>query len=132
MSDAKEVNLRVGFDGRLKLKFLGSRGTTDAGLLAYRELDEVIGLTEMGADVLTDSRQGSNKQHQFVPLLRQSIYSRLTGYADVNDAERLCVDPTLRRVVGGRLHCRRSTRVRAARWGGSRQRRSAPNAICRR
>src|SRR5262249_41783957 len=35
-------------------------------------------------------------------LLRQSIYSRLAGYEDVNDAERLCLDPALRTVVGGR------------------------------
>ena len=56
----------------------------------------------MGEDVLTDSRQGRNKQHQLVPLLRQSIYSRLAGYEDVNDAERLCVAPALRHVVGER------------------------------
>jgi len=37
-----------------------------------------------------------------VPLLRQSIYSRLAGYEDVNDAERLSVDPAMRHVVGGR------------------------------
>ncbi len=102
MGDAKKDNLRVGFDSRLKLKFLGSQLTTDGGLLAYRELDEALGLTEMGADLLTDSRQGSNKQHQLVPLLRQSVYSRLAGYEDVNDAERLCVDPAMRHVVGGR------------------------------
>ena len=102
MGDAKKDDLRVGFDSRLKLKFLGSQLTTDAGLLAYRELDEALGLTEMGADLLTDSRQGSNKQHQLLPLLRQSIYSRLAGYEDVNDAERLCVDPAMRHVVGGR------------------------------
>ena len=41
----------------------------------------------MGADLLTDSRQGSNQQHLLVPLLRQSIYSRLAGYEDVNDAK---------------------------------------------
>ena len=35
-------------------------------------------------------------------LLRQSIYSRLAGYQDVNDAERLGLDPALRAVVGGR------------------------------
>ena len=102
MGDAKNDDLRVGFDSRLKLKFCGSNVTTDAGLLAYRELDEALGLTEMGADLLTDSRQGSNKQHLLVPLLRQSIYSRLAGYEDVNDAERLCVDPAMRHVVGGR------------------------------
>ncbi len=101
MGDAKKDDLRVRFDSRLKLKFLGSKVTTDAGLLAYRELDESLGLTEQGAEVLTDSRLGSNKQHQLVPLLRQSIYSRLAGYEDVNDAERLCVDPALRHVVGG-------------------------------
>tara|TARA_B100000809_G_C14818463_1_gene416535 strand:+ start:106 stop:381 length:276 start_codon:yes stop_codon:yes gene_type:complete len=76
MGDAKKDALRVGFDSRLKLKFLGSQITTDAGLLAYRELDEVLGLTAMSADVLTDLRLGSNKQHLLVPLLRQSIYSR--------------------------------------------------------
>ena len=102
MSDCQNEDLRVGFDGRLKLKFLGSQITTDAGLLAYRELDETLGLTEMGADVLTDLRQGNNKQHQLVPLLRQSIYSRLAGYEDVNDAERVCVGPAMRHVVGGR------------------------------
>ena len=102
MGDCQRSDLRVGFDRLLKLKFIGSQVTTDAGLLAYRELDEALGLTEMGAEVLTDSRQGSNKQHQLVPLLRQSIFSRLAGYEDVNDAERLCVDPAMRHVVGGR------------------------------
>ena len=102
MGDAKKDALRVGFDNRLKLKFLGSQITTDAGLLAYRELDGALGLTAMSADVLTDLRQGSNKQHLLVPLLRQSIYSRLAGYEDVNDAQRLCVDPAMRHVVGGR------------------------------
>ena len=102
MGDAKKDDLRVGFDRRLKLSFVGSKITSDAGLLAYRELDEALGLTEIGADVLTDSRLGSNKQHQLVPLLRQSIYSRLAGYEDVNDAERLAVDPAMRHVVGGR------------------------------
>ncbi len=102
MGDAKNDALRVGFDSRLKLKFCGSKVTADAGLLAYRELDEALGLTEMGADRLQDSRLGQNKQHQLLPLLRQSIYSRLAGYEDVNDAERLCVDPAMRHVVGGR------------------------------
>jgi len=102
MGDAKKDDLRVSFDSRLKLKFCGSQITTDAGLLVYRELDEALRLTETAAEVLTDSRLGTNKQHLLVPLLRQSVYSRLAGYEDVNDAERLAVDPAMRHVVGGR------------------------------
>ena len=102
MGDCQNEDLRVGFDRRLKLKFLGSQITTDAGLLAYRELDDKLGLTEMALDVLHDIRVGSNKQHGLSPLLRQSIYSRLAGYEDVNDAQRLCVDPAMCDVVGGR------------------------------
>lgn len=100
MGGCQSGDLRVRFDGRLKLKFLGSQVTTDAGLLAYRELDEALGLTEIRADSLQDSRLGQNKQHHLVPLLRQSIYSRLARYEDVNDAERLCVDPAMRHLVG--------------------------------
>ena len=102
MGDAKNDDLRVSFDSHLRVKFIGSKVTTDAGLLAYREIDETLGLTGMGLEMLTDSRLGSNKQHGLVPLLRQSIYSRLAGYEDVNDAERLCLDPAMRHVVGGR------------------------------
>jgi hypothetical protein len=102
MGDCQNGDLRVEFDRRLKVKFLGSKVTTDAGLLAYRELDETLGLTEMGEQVLADSRLGSNTQHRLAPLLRQSIYSRLAGYDDVNDAERLSIDPAMRHVVGGR------------------------------
>lgn len=102
MGDCQNGELRVRFDGRLKLKFLGSQVTTDAGLVVHRELDEAFGLTQMGADGLRDTRLGRNKQHGLLPLLRQSIYSRLAGYEDVNDAERLCVDPAMRHVVGGR------------------------------
>jgi hypothetical protein len=102
MGDCQNEDLRVSFDSRLKLNFLGSQVTTDAGLLAYRELDEALGLTKRSAERLQDSRLGENKQHGLLSLLRQSIYSRLAGYEDVNDAERLCVDPAMRHVVGGR------------------------------
>ncbi len=102
MGDGQNGDLRLDFDRRLRFKFLGSQITTDAGLLAYRELDETFGLTEVADGLLTDSRIGKNKQHGLVALLRQSIYSRLAGYEDVNDAERLSVEPAMRHVVGGR------------------------------
>ena len=73
MGDANNDDLRVSFDSRLKLKFLGSQITTDAGLLAYRELDEALGLTEMAGDLLGDGRLGSNKQHRLRnPDLRET------------------------------------------------------------
>ena len=70
MGEAKKDDLRVSFDNRVRVKFVGSKVTTDAGLLVYRELDEVLSLTKMGAEVLTDSRLGQNKQHGLVPMLR--------------------------------------------------------------
>ena len=102
MGESGKDALRVEFDANLKLEFHGSKVTSDAGLLPYRELDEVFNLTVMGDGLLHDWRTGKNTQDTMAALLRQSIYSRLAGYEDTNDAERLSVDPTMRHVVGGR------------------------------
>jgi len=80
----------------------GTKVTSDAGLLTYRELDEALGLTTATGSSISDIRTGKNTQHGTTALLRQSIYSRLAGYEDTNDAERLSVDPAMRQVAGGR------------------------------
>ena len=96
MGEDKKDALRVNFDRKLKVEFHGTKVTSDAGLLAYRELDEVLGLTTMIESELTDNRTGKNTQHRPLALLRQSVYSRLAGYDDTNDAERMSVDPAMR------------------------------------
>ena len=86
----------------MKLEFHGTKITSDAGLLAYRELDDALGLTATGTSDFSDNRTGKNTRHSFTALLRESIYSRLGGCEDTNDAKRLSVGPAMRYVVGGR------------------------------
>ncbi len=100
--EADKGALRLDFDRRLLLQFRGSTITSDAGLLAYRELDDTLDLTDTGADRLADARTGKNGRHRLVGMLRQSVFGRLARYEDVNDAERLCRDPAMRWVVGNR------------------------------
>src|SRR5687767_5016504 len=90
--------LRVAFDRRVKLEFHGAKITSDGGLLAYRELDDVLGLTAMGVSALAEGRRGKNIRHRLLGLLRQAAYGRLAGYEDVNDADRLARDPAMRAI----------------------------------
>ena len=92
---------RLDFDRRLKLEFHGANVTSDAGLLAYRELDDALGLTALAGALLSDGRRGKNTRHVLAGLLRQSVFGRLAGYEDVNDADRLARDPAMRWIVGG-------------------------------
>ena len=73
MADATgETNkpLRVAFDRRIKLQFHGAQITSDGGLLAYRELDDALGLTGMGVSALAESRRGKNTRHRLLALMR--------------------------------------------------------------
>jgi len=102
MGEKTDEALKLQFDRRLRLEFQGARITSDAGLLACRELDGALGLTETAPTYLRETRGGRNVQHELVPLLRQSVFSRLAGYEDTNDAERLARDPAMQAVVGRR------------------------------
>ena len=129
MGERRKDAFRVNFNRKLKLEFHGTKVTSDAGLLAYRELDEALGLTEMVESELMDIRTGRNTQHELVGLLRQSIYSRLGGCEDTNDAERLCVDPAMRQVVGGRA--KDHNLLLPVRWGDLKQTSSRNRTILR-
>jgi hypothetical protein len=97
--ESADGSLRVDFDRRLRLEFHGTRITSDAGLLAYRELDDALGLTDLAGAALSECRRGRNTRHLLTGLFRQSVFGRLAGYEDLNDAERLAHDPAMRAVV---------------------------------
>src|SRR5450756_2253343 len=96
MGERQNQPFQLSFNGSLKVDFQGSRVTSDGGLILVRELDERLGFGDLMARHLTDSRRGKNTQLPMADLLRQSVYSRLAGYEDMNDADRLSQDPTFR------------------------------------
>ena len=74
VGESRKPHLRVDFDRRLKLEFHGSKITSDAGLLAYRELDDFLGLTDRGGAVLSGLRRGKNTRRLPTnPILQGSI-----------------------------------------------------------
>src|SRR5262249_145129 len=95
MGEKQNGPFQLSFNPSLKVDFQGSQVTSDAGLILVRELDERLGFRELIEEHLADSR-GKNMQLPLADLLRQSVYSRMAGYEDVNDAERLAQDPTFR------------------------------------
>src|SRR5215471_1279547 len=96
MGDAESGPVQLSFNSQLRVEFRGATVTSDAGLLLPRELDEHLGLNALIERHLTDPRTGRNRQFPLADLFRQSVYSRLAGYEDTNDAERLAEDPTFR------------------------------------
>src|ERR1017187_3545429 len=102
MGEQQNQPFQLSFNASLKVDFQGSRVTSDGGLVLVRELDERLGLSELIEQHLTDSG-GKSAQLPLADLLRQSVYSRLAGYEDVNDAERLSQDPTFRLMGSERI-----------------------------
>jgi hypothetical protein len=96
MGEKQNQPFQLSFNSSLKVDFQGSRVTSDGGLILVPELDERLGFGELITQHLTDSRMGKNTQLPLADLLRQSVYSRIAGYGDINDAERLSQDPTFR------------------------------------
>jgi hypothetical protein len=96
MGEKQGQPFQFSFNASLKVDFQGSRVTSDGGLILVRELEERLGFGDLITQHLTDSRKGKNTQLPLADLLRQSVCSRIAGYEDVNDAERLSQDPTFR------------------------------------
>ena len=86
----------------MTLQFRGSAVASDAGLPAYRELDDALGLSAMAGEKLADARTGKNGRHALAGILRQAVFGLLAGYEDVNAAALLRHDPAMRWVVGGK------------------------------
>src|SRR6516164_4728325 len=102
MGETQNQPFQLSFNPSLRVAFQGSRVTSDGGLILVRELDERLGFSELIARHLTDSR-AKNTQLPLADLLRQSIYSRMAGYEDVDDAERLAQDPTFRLIGSAKI-----------------------------
>jgi DDE family transposase len=103
MGEQYHEPFQLSFNSSLRVDFQGSRVTSDGGLMVVRELDERLGFSELIAQHVTDSRRGKNTQLPLADLLRQSVYSRLAGYEDVNDAERVSQDPTFRLIGSAKI-----------------------------
>ena len=116
MGDTQNQPFQLSFNACLKVGFQGSRVTSDGGLILIRELDERLGLEKLIEEQLNDSRQGLNKQFTLTDLLRQSLYSRLAGYEDLNDAERLAADPTFRLISSQRIWDRGAALTSTLHW----------------
>ncbi len=95
MGETRNQPFRLSFNAALKVEFQGSRVTSDGGLILVRELDERLGFSDLISQHIADPRS-KNTQFPLADLVRQSVYRRLAGYEDVNDAERLSHDPTFR------------------------------------
>jgi Transposase DDE domain group 1 len=116
MGEKQNQPFQLSFNAYLKVDFQGSRVTSDGGLILIRELDEQLGLEKLIAEQLSDSRRGLNKQFMLADLLRQSVYSRLAGYEDLNDAERLAADPTFRLISSQRIWDRGAALTSTLHW----------------
>src|SRR6202162_3069989 len=110
MGETQNQPFQLSFNASLKVAFQGSKVTSNGGLILVRELEERLGFGKLIDRHLTDAR-AENARFSFADLLRQSVYSRLAGYEDVNDAEQLFHDPTFRLIGSEKVWDRGAART---------------------
>jgi hypothetical protein len=96
MGEKHHEPFQVSFNSSLRVDVQGSRVTSDGGLMLVRELEERLGMGALIEQHLTDTRRGRHTPLPLADWLRQSVDSRLAGDEEVNDAERVSADPTVR------------------------------------
>jgi hypothetical protein len=87
--ESNDGALKLDFDRRVMLQFRGSVVTVRWGIVG---VPGTRGLTWVDLDCRRDACRyatGRNGRHALVGLLQQSVFGRLAGYEDVNDAELL-------------------------------------------
>jgi len=95
-----KIILQVRNKGNILYKWIVSRNPEFLKSRRLIDLEDALGLFDSVDAIFNDRRTGGNIQHDMTALLRQSVYSRLAGYEDVNDAERLLIDPVMRTIAG--------------------------------
>ena len=75
--------------------FSGGTLSSDGGVLLLRQVDINLGLTQSLAQCFHDRRQPVYVDHSVRQLLAQRLYGLALGYEDLNDHERLRLDPLL-------------------------------------
>jgi hypothetical protein len=118
MGEATAAPLRVDFDRRIKLEFHSAKFTSDGGLLAYRELDGALELTDMTITKLLDGRRGKNTRHKLSGLFWQSVFGRLAATRMSTTTSGSPATPRCGRSSAVRVSIVRP--LRAARWAASR------------
>jgi hypothetical protein len=87
---------------RIEVGFDGGEVSSDAGLLLLRQVERKLGLLKAAARVLPDRRNPQLVLHTTEQLLRQRVFGLCQGYEDLNDHDRLRLDPTLQTALDKR------------------------------
>lgn len=80
---------------RVQADFSGGTLSTDAGALLLRQVDINLGVSAELAQCFHDTRNQDWVDHSVQELLRQRLFATALGYEDINDHQRLRLDPLL-------------------------------------